>query len=45
MNFSLGGGVKMQKEAICHIADKMGRMKGPEIPPEIDGYCLEQVKM
>lgn len=29
----------MQKEAICHIADKMGRRKGPEIPPEIDGYC------
>lgn len=33
----------MQRGATCHFANKMGRMKGPGFPPEIDWYCQEQV--
>lgn len=33
----------MQRGATCHPANKMGRMKGPGFPPEIEGYCQEQV--
>lgn len=33
----------MQRGATCHPASKMGRMKGPGFPPEIDRYCQEQV--
>lgn len=45
MNLSLeGGGLgKMQRGATCHPASKMGRMKGPGSPSEIDRYCQDQV--
>lgn len=44
MNFSLEGEGKMQKGATCYLAGKMGRRKGPGIPPETDGHCQEKVR-
>lgn len=34
----------MQKGATCYLAGKMGRRKGPGIPPETDGHCQEKVR-
>lgn len=44
MNLSPRGGLgKMQRGATCRPASKMGRMKAPGSPSEIDRYYQEQV--